>query len=352
LTKDKPSLNSPNPMEDFYTPFTKPSKEKWLAQVEKELKRPLVPHEISPGLEANAFLCFEDKSPFPPSNYQTELGWVICQSLHEKSPAALNQEALASLNGGASGLSLSIDTLWSLEDYEKAFAGVFLDFITLKLSLEASQAQENLAVFCQYLNHQGYPYSSLRIWVNHPVPETLTPHPFEFEIKDKQDKDVITKLASLIKNAEKAKWQANQKVVFGLQAEKNFYLNIAQVKALRTIWQKVQEAYQEPNPEPAYIVLHIGRHGSEPNLAAIASTQQVVSGSIAGVNALEIETLPYDKTNYSTEFSQRITRNIQNIAAHESFLNQTSDPSKGSYLIDDLTKNLIKKIWTVFINDN
>ena len=93
----------------------------------------------------------------------------------------------------------------------------------------------------------------------------------------------------------------------------------------------------------------INSKNQDPNLQVVEATTQAISSSIGGADLIEIDTIKYDLENYSNLFSNRITRNIQNVLEQESFLNKTLDASKGSYFIDNLTINLIKEVWKYFI---
>ena len=68
----------------------------------------------------------------------------------------------------------------------------------------------------------------------------------------------------------------------------------------------------------------------------LRTTTEGMSAAIGGANSISI--LPFDNTfKTPDEFSNRISRNQQLIFREESNLDKTTDPSAGSYYLENLT---------------
>ncbi|MFT6203917.1 MAG: hypothetical protein ACI9V1_001778 [Spirosomataceae bacterium] len=78
----------------------------------------------------------------------------------------------------------------------------------------------------------------------------------------------------------------------------------------------------------------------------VRATTMAMSGITGGCDTLHI--VPFDKTD--SEFSSRIARNTSLILAEEAYLKEVNDPAAGSYFIENLTYELIKKSWGSFVS--
>ncbi len=343
-------------MEDFFKEFEKVSKEKWLIQVGKELKKPLEQIKINSAFSFNPFLGFEDRITIPPTNTKAALGWTICHKIKANSPDEKNKEALIALEGGASGLTININVLWETKDFEICFHEVLLNIIKIRLNLSLNEdlrivTIRNLEAF---LLKSSFKIEEILFFLVQDSTNLKIYPSFDFlkyEVSVNSDSPIVEKLSAILKLAEKVKFHdsPSSDIVFAIFSSENFYLNIAQIKAIKWLWIKIQEAYGEEKPAQAIVHLSINSKNKDPNLQVVVATPQAISSSIGGADLIEIDTINYDLENYSSQFSDRITRNIQNILEQESFLNKTLDASKGSYFIDNLTNNLIREVWKLFI---
>jgi methylmalonyl-CoA mutase len=76
----------------------------------------------------------------------------------------------------------------------------------------------------------------------------------------------------------------------------------------------------------------------------LRATVETFTAVIGGANSIHTSTFdePY---NTSSQFSERIARNVQSILMDESHLHRVMDPSSGSWYIESLTKQLAEKTW-------
>lgn len=126
----------------------------------------------------------------------------------------------------------------------------------------------------------------------------------------------------------------------------DYLLTISKIRAIRFLISRLLAVYNEGTmftiegitDETAYKT-------DNEHINIVRATTMAMSGIIGGCDALYI--VPFDKTN--NEFSSRIARNTSLILAEESYLEEINDPAAGSYFIENLTYELVKKSWKSFV---
>jgi methylmalonyl-CoA mutase len=130
------------------------------------------------------------------------------------------------------------------------------------------------------------------------------------------------------------------------------FSELAKPRALRALWPKLLEAYGVPADEQ-----------SQPRIFARASLRTIstldpytnilrlgteaVSAILGGCDTLQLA--PFDPAgSVSTEFSGRITKNIQLLLKEESGLDRVVDPAAGSWYIETMTASLCSEAWRIF----
>ncbi len=320
--------------------FSSPTYPEWLRLVEEELKAPATEYSVSAELKANPFVKHEGAASV--SIHKPGEGWIISQ------PAESAEEVLESLEGGAGGITLRAD---ANTVFPHLLENVYLDFITLRVRVEDNKPLRNLH---QYIVSKGYDLSKLDIVVQGlPLAKFKTANKLyrghlSLEIADPHVDVSVASLARLLTRAEKTVFtEGIRKVVFSLPVQENFYLNLASVKALRYLWQKIEEVNEEIVKSRILVIINSGP--VDPNLQVIANTQMVASSAIGGADWIESVLLPYPEPQYSRAFSRRINRNIQHILQKESFLDRVDDAAAGSWFLDDLTRKIITQTWEKFL---
>ncbi|GAB1370285.1 methylmalonyl-CoA mutase family protein [Candidatus Kapaibacterium sp.] len=142
------------------------------------------------------------------------------------------------------------------------------------------------------------------------------------------------------------------KMTFGLSIGTNFFMEIAKFRALRIIWSRI---IKEFGGNELSGKMHIQAFTSEkeiskldPYVNLLRSTSQVFSAVSANVDSITVHN--FDKEfGLPNDFSRRVARNTQNVIKYEAHLDDTIDPVSGSYYIETLTTELIKKIWGEFL---
>lgn len=130
---------------------------------------------------------------------------------------------------------------------------------------------------------------------------------------------------------------------------KNYYMEIAKMRAARKIWAQMMRTFDPKNPRALALRTHsqtsgwslteqdpfnnITRTLVQANAAAMGHTQSLHTNALDEAIALP------------TDFSARIARNTQLFLQEETKMTDVADPFGGSYYVEKLTDELIDKAW-------
>ncbi|MCD4828059.1 MAG: methylmalonyl-CoA mutase [Candidatus Cloacimonetes bacterium] len=130
----------------------------------------------------------------------------------------------------------------------------------------------------------------------------------------------------------------------------NYFMEVAKMRAARLIWSKLIKDFNPKNPKSMALRTHsqtsgwslteqdpfnnIARTCIEAMGAALGHTQSLHTNSLDEAIALP------------TDFSARIARNTQLYLQHETGICRVVDPWGGSYYVEALTGELLKRAWT------
>ncbi len=144
---------------------------------------------------------------------------------------------------------------------------------------------------------------------------------------------------------------AQDSLELNLASGSNYFMEIAKLRAARILWTKISESYgiEAPNRK-----IQIHSTTSEwnmtlydPHVNMLRGTTEAMSSIIGGADLLSV--LPFDYPyGKSSEFSNRIARNVQIILREEAYFDRVMDPAAGSYYIESLTDSIGEKAWELF----
>lgn len=141
----------------------------------------------------------------------------------------------------------------------------------------------------------------------------------------------------------------NGLIQFNVNIGKDYFLQIAKIRALKLLWANVLKAYEVTGELPPISVQFAQEsQTTDANTNKIAATTMAMSAVLGGADRLIIPPSSKEKTNL--KFSNRIARNIQHLLKMESYLDDVVDPVSGSYFMEDLTSQLSEKAWQEFKN--
>lgn len=129
----------------------------------------------------------------------------------------------------------------------------------------------------------------------------------------------------------------------------NYFMEVAKMRAARFIWAKMMKTFEPKNPKSMALRTHSQTSGwslteqdpfnnvtrtlIEAHAAAMGHTQSLHTNALDEAIALP------------TDFSARIARNTQLFLQEETGITNVIDPWAGSYYVEALTDQLIKRAW-------
>lgn len=145
--------------------------------------------------------------------------------------------------------------------------------------------------------------------------------------------------------------EAASQVGFAFATGSDFFMEIAKLRALRTVWANVVEAFGGDNAaQKATIYSGSAQYNKtihDPYVNMLRNTTEAFSGMIGGCDILSVE--PFDDVfGRPDQLSRRIARNVQVILKDECHGGRVIDPAGGSWFIENLTTELGQKAWTLF----
>jgi methylmalonyl-CoA mutase len=130
-----------------------------------------------------------------------------------------------------------------------------------------------------------------------------------------------------------------------------FFMEIAKIRAARTLWAKITAACGA-GENSRKMTIH-ARTSSyyqtrlDPYVNMLRSTTETFAAAAAGVDS--IHTGSFDETfGPGGEFSRRTARNTQVLLNEECRVNRCMDPAGGSYFVETLTRQAAEKAWRRF----
>ena len=281
--------------------------------------------------------------------YLGSRAWRNMPKINAHEPLA-NESALKALNNGADGILFEIisDSI----PLEKILKGIDLRYCAisflsnenypgiskeLKKYLKTKSGPDKIsgAFFTKQTSNPDFV----------PFEDSGSFQPFGFVVKESHPQqeltDAIETILHLIDSGKKANWtpqQVFQKIAVMMPAGTDFFMSIAKLKALQIIWSELLIANDISESIPlsihaistSWIKREYQPHGN-----MLKSTTAGLAAVLGGCSALTIEAED-DKQS----MLGRIARNVSTVLREESHLSKVSDPTNGSYYIDQLTYTL------------
>jgi methylmalonyl-CoA mutase len=131
----------------------------------------------------------------------------------------------------------------------------------------------------------------------------------------------------------------------------NFFMEIAKLRAARTLWHRIMDGFGAKNPKSLMLRTHCQTSGvslteQDPYNNIVRTTIEAMAAVLGGTQSLHTNSFD-EAIALPTDFSARIARNTQLILAEESGITHVADPLGGSYFVESLTKALADKAWAL-----
>ncbi|MGD1839301.1 MAG: methylmalonyl-CoA mutase family protein [Thermonemataceae bacterium] len=142
------------------------------------------------------------------------------------------------------------------------------------------------------------------------------------------------------------------RVVFSVTVGSHFFMEIAKLRALRWLWNKVAHSFLPTEDEPRYPLIYAqtstwNKSPQEAYNNMLRATTETMAAFIGGADRIAVQ--PYDIPFTSGDtFSFRMARNLPILLKEESYLHKVEDIAAGAYFIENLTQQLCEKAWQLF----
>jgi len=128
-------------------------------------------------------------------------------------------------------------------------------------------------------------------------------------------------------------------------------MEAAKLRAARLLWTRIMEEFEPKKASSLMLRTHCQTSGvslqeQDPYNNIIRTAFEAMSAVLGGTQSLHTNSFD-EAIALPTEFSARIARNTQLILQHETGVTKVVDPLAGSYYVENLTKELADKAWTL-----
>ena len=365
--------------------FEPPSREDWLALVERTLKGAPVASLTRRTIEGLAIEPLYEAAEGSSVPARAAPGWDIRAPVRAASPAAANAQILEALAGGASSVLVSLGADGVAAGDAAALAsvleGVLLDvapvaqdagflgpraadwlaaaakgapsarlafhldplsaFATAGASPGPIEAHLIAAASVAARLAEPYPQASLFLASGRPAHEAGGGEAIEVAMAAAS----ALAYAKALARADLSIEAAFSRIVLGLSVDADYLISIAKLRAARLVWGKLTAACGVA--APARIE---ARSSGRMLTAADAWTNMIrltaagFAGAVGGADAIVLGAFT-DAIGAPTEFARRQARNAQLVLMEEASLGRVSDPAAGCGYIEAMTESLARAAW-------
>jgi methylmalonyl-CoA mutase len=130
---------------------------------------------------------------------------------------------------------------------------------------------------------------------------------------------------------------------------KNFFMEIAKMRAARMLWAKLIKQFNPKNPKSMALRTHSQTSGwslteQDPFNNITRTCIEALAAALGHTQSLHTNSLD-EAIALPTDFSARIARNTQILLQEETGICKVVDPLAGSYYLETLTNELMHKAW-------
>ena len=130
---------------------------------------------------------------------------------------------------------------------------------------------------------------------------------------------------------------------------KNFFMEVAKMRAARVLWAKLIKQFNPKNPKSMALRTHSQTSGwslteQDPYNNIVRTCVEAMAAALGHTQSLHTNSLD-EAIALPTDFSARIARNTQLFLQNEAGLCQVIDPWGGSFYVEALTDALMRRAW-------
>ena len=343
-----PKLMSQNQM---FAEFKELSKHDWLLKAEKDLKGKSLSDLSSNwyGLNIDPYYSIEDLKPQETTPITVEgTVWINYVMIVVEGEKETNSLAKKYLYLGATGILFN---LTRSVDYSILLNGINPDHCGISFTGKTDAGA--------YLNYiaSNYPQGNIKGFID--GQEINSSHSLNdfYTTNTKSDSDnEVTELTEILFTCyqlldeveESSAANVISNIAYEVAMSTNYFFGIAKIRALRILLSRFYSAYQQSiTPDVFHIIAKSkawGKSDYEPHENMLKATTSAMAAISGGCNSLIID------PGYDDEQEELVARNISSVLEFESYLGKVADPAAGSYFIENLTNDIIAKVWSEFKN--
>src|SRR5512135_3209432 len=129
----------------------------------------------------------------------------------------------------------------------------------------------------------------------------------------------------------------------------NFYLEVAKLRAARLLWWRIMKEFNPKNQKSMMLRTHCQTSGwslteQDPYNNVVRTTIEAMAAVFGGTQSLHTNSLD-EAIALPTDFSAKIARDTQLYLQKNSGITKWIDPLGGSYYVESLTHELVRKAW-------
>ncbi|MGE6718018.1 methylmalonyl-CoA mutase family protein [Peribacillus frigoritolerans] len=145
--------------------------------------------------------------------------------------------------------------------------------------------------------------------------------------------------------------KAASSIRFSFSIGSAYFMEIAKLRAARTLWARIVETFGG-NEEAQKMTMHARTSAwtktvFDPYVNMLRATTEAFSAAVGGADSIHVSCFD-EAIQKSTAFSRRIARNASIILKEEAHIARTIDPAGGSWYVEVLTNEVVKKAWALF----
>jgi methylmalonyl-CoA mutase len=127
----------------------------------------------------------------------------------------------------------------------------------------------------------------------------------------------------------------------------NFFMEVAKLRAARLLWSRLMSQFEPKKPTSSMLRTHCQTSGvslteQDPYNNIVRTAYEALAAVLGGTQSLHTNSFD-EALGLPTDFSARIARNTQLILAEETEIPRVVDPLGGSYYVEWLTDELVKR---------
>jgi methylmalonyl-CoA mutase len=350
---------------DLFQDFPKHTRQDWLKAATTELEGKNPDEALAWNIDSITGKAYYDKNDLPNKNlsltpsatpYLGNRAWHNLPLVSVNSEIQANQTALYHLQRGADGVLFDIRTKSSL-NIEQLLDGIDWPYCMISFwgNESASKVMTSIPGFVKKKNWERKSITGFFLWDG--VPKKINEFLNDFSgftqfraitIRAEganvieQITNSISEAVGLIENVSHQE-EIIKQIGFSVGSGTNFFLEIAKLKALRSLWFETAES-RGISLLPESIFIHASSEAwssdmFQPHSNMLKSTTAAMAAIAGGCDALTVFT---EKEEDPT--TNRIARNVSNILREESHFNKVADATAGSYYVEALTNQIVEKV--------